>query len=189
MLTTYEHTVKGVGVFWQREYNGDFHFLLPFSVVFSLTVFEGAATWLVRLPIHFPSVALAFIPYPKNPAMGKHQEPFLLQELYLYVTQVHHCIFMAQSKCCNLAELAIVHDKRAVLGAGALARIHQDPRTALRPLLGHSNWLHSDISCHGRCCTRMMVQGPWPPASLQTQALKPYQAAVSQASVTLAGFC
>lgn len=111
------------------------------------------------------------------------------RKLYLYVTQVHHCIFMAQSKCCNLAELAIVHDKRAVLGAGALARIHQDPRTALRPLLGHSNWLHSDISCHGRCCTRMMVQGPWPPASLQTQALKPYQAAVSQASVTLAEFC
>lgn len=48
---------------------------------------------------------------------------------------------MAQSKCCNLAELAIVHDKRAVLGAGALACIHQDPSTALRPFSGHSVWL------------------------------------------------
>lgn len=38
-------------------------------------------------------MVLAFMTYPEKPTVEKHQEPFLLQELELYVTQVHHCVF------------------------------------------------------------------------------------------------
>lgn len=127
-----------------------FPFSFTFFSRFILTFLEGSVTWPAYLPIHSPSMVLAFIMYPKKPAMGKHQEPFLLHELDLYATQVHHCIFMVQSKCCNLTELAqnyCAQWESCVELLWALVHWHACigiPAQTQDPLRSPSNWLQSD---------------------------------------------
>lgn len=95
-------------------------------------------------------MVLAFIMYPRKPAMGKHQEPFLLHELDLCAIQVHHCIFMVQSKCCNLTELAqncCAQQESYVELLWVLVHWHACigiPAQAQDPLRSPSNWLQSD---------------------------------------------